>query len=62
MVLTQRGRGAAVLLDLVSYRELLDKIELLESMQRGLSDVAAGRVLPHDEVKARLTERYSRPE
>jgi len=58
LVLTQRGRGAAVVLDIGSYQALLDRIDLLESMQRGLDDIAAGRTIPHEEAKRRLMERF----
>lgn len=55
LVLTQRGRGAAVLLDIASYQNLLDELEELRDVHRGLADVAAGRVLEHSEVVARIT-------
>lgn len=58
VVLTEGGRRAAVLVDLESYQELLDEIELLRDVHRGLADVEAGRVVPHDEARARLLARY----
>ena len=54
LVLTQNGRGAAVLLDVGAYQELLEENDLLRDIQHGLADVAAGRTVPHDEARARL--------
>lgn len=32
--------------------------ELLQDIQRGLEDIEAGRVTPHEEAMARLLDRY----
>jgi prevent-host-death family protein len=58
VVLTEHGREAAVLVDRESYQELLEELELLRDVHRGLADVEAGRVVPHDEARARLLARY----
>lgn len=60
MVLTQRGRGAAVLLDIASYEALVDEVEELRSVCQGLSDVDAGRVHEHAEVRAEVLARFKR--
>jgi antitoxin YefM len=54
LVLTQRGRGAAVLLDIGAYHGLLDELEELRDVHRALADVAEGRVVDHAEVVARI--------
>ena len=59
VVLTESGRGAAVLVDLETYQGLLEEIELLRDVHRGLADAEAGRVTSHEEAKARLLARYS---
>jgi antitoxin YefM len=59
VVLTEGGKGAAVLVDLESYQGLLEEIELLRDVHRGLADAEAGRVTPHEEARARLMARYS---
>ncbi|HYG62467.1 MAG TPA: type II toxin-antitoxin system Phd/YefM family antitoxin [Thermoanaerobaculia bacterium] len=59
VVLTEHGKGAAVLVDLESYQSLLEELELLRDVHRGLADVQAGRVVPHDEARARLMARYA---
>jgi prevent-host-death family protein len=58
IVVTQEGRGTAVLVDIESYRSLLDEVELLRDLHRGLADIEAGRVVPHEEARARLLARY----
>lgn len=58
MVLTQKGRGAAVLVDIHSYQALIDEVELLRDVHRGLADIEAGRVVPHEDARARLLGRY----
>jgi prevent-host-death family protein len=58
VVLTQGGQGTAVLVDFESYQDLLEELELLRDVHRGLADVAAGRVVPHDEARTRLLARY----
>jgi prevent-host-death family protein len=59
VVFTGEGEGAAVLVDLQSYQDLLEEIDLLRDVHRGLADAEAGRVTPHAEARARLLARYS---
>jgi len=59
IVLTQEGKGTAVLVDVESYQTLLEDLELLRDVHRGLADVEAGRVVSHEEARARLMARYS---
>lgn len=58
VVLTHEGRGIVVLVDLESYQDLLEEIELLQDVHRGFADAEAGRVVPHEEARARLMARY----
>ena len=58
VVLTQEGRGTAVLVDIRTYQSLLEELDILRDVHRGLADVEAGRVVPHDEARARLLARY----
>jgi PHD/YefM family antitoxin component YafN of YafNO toxin-antitoxin module len=49
VVLTINGKAELVVQDALSYQKLLDRVDELEAMdgiQRGLADVAAGRVQP----------------
>ena len=58
VVLTEGGNDVAVVVDVESYQDLLDEVGLLRDVQRGLADVEAGRVVPHEEVRVLLQKRY----
>ncbi len=51
VMLTEGGQEVAVLLDIESFHSLLEELELLRDVQRGLADVEAGRVIPQEEVR-----------
>jgi prevent-host-death family protein len=59
MILTQHGRSAAVLLDPNVYESLIDEVELLRDLAISEAQIAAGQVVPHEEVVRRMRERYS---
>lgn len=52
IIITQHGRGTAVLLSADEYDALLDNIEMLASLGRGLAQSATERMIPHEEVMA----------
>jgi antitoxin YefM len=54
MVLTQRGRGVAVLVDIAEFESMRERLALLEDIAAAEADLAAGRSLPHEEAKARV--------
>lgn len=58
MVLTQRGRGAAVLLDIGAYQALLEENETLRDVLQGREEIKAGQGLDHDAVQRELQTRY----
>lgn len=59
LILTQHGRSAAVLLDPEVYEGLIDEIELLRDLSISEAQIAAGQVVPHEEVVHRMREKYS---
>jgi antitoxin YefM len=59
VILTQHGRSAAVLLDPGVYEGLLDEVELLRDLAISEAQIAAGQVIPHEEVVRRMRERYA---
>ena len=65
VIITQRGRAAAVLLSAKRYSQIeedlsrLDELEMWELAQRGLEDFAQGRILSQKEVRNRLEKRFS---
>jgi len=60
VVLTRHGRGVAVMLSVDDYESLFQAAQrgaLVEALREGERDFAAGRVLTHEEMRARwLTE------
>ncbi len=57
ILLTQRGRSVAVLMDIATYEELEYAAHLRASYARGAEDLKAGRARSHEEVFADREER-----
>ena len=53
VVLTQRGRSTAVLLDVFEYEQLLDELETLRDIHLAEKQIFRGRGISHSKVKAR---------
>jgi prevent-host-death family protein len=56
LILTQRGRSAAVVEDIREYENRLERLELLEAVVKGLHAAEKGKLIPHKEVMRRLDE------
>lgn len=54
LILTRRGRGAAVLLDIGAYQDLMDELETLRDVQLAMADFAAGRTREQSEIRDRI--------
>ncbi|ALO44926.1 type II toxin-antitoxin system Phd/YefM family antitoxin [Pseudohongiella spirulinae] len=54
MVLTQRGRGVAVLVGVHEYQKMQQRLELLEDIYRAEAQIEAGEGVPHAEAKNQL--------
>lgn len=54
LVLTQHGRGAAVLLDINEYERLLDRAELAEDIRIAETQLGRGEGVPHDVAKEQI--------
>ena len=54
MLLTRRGRGVAVLLDLEEYERLVDRARFVEAVEAGAAAMAAGEVHHHARAEAIL--------
>ena len=57
LVITQHGKGVAVLLDVAVYEAMQDKIELLEDVQTSVAQLDAGAGIEHHKAQARILER-----
>lgn len=60
MVLTVHGKAEFVTQDAEVDQALLDSIEALEGIQRGVTDVKAGRTTPGQQVFDTLRRKYGR--
>ncbi len=57
LVITQHGKGVAVLLDVTEYEAMQEKIELLEDVQTSISQIDSGAGIEHNEAKATILGR-----
>ncbi|MBI4558434.1 MAG: type II toxin-antitoxin system Phd/YefM family antitoxin [Candidatus Hydrogenedentes bacterium] len=60
VILTQRGRSTAVLLDVRTYEDLMEEIELLRDVRAAEAEIASGKGIPHRKAKARVLARLAR--
>lgn len=58
VILTQHGRSTAVLLDVDVYEGMVDELEFMRSLQVSEAQIAAGEIIPHEEVARHLREKY----
>jgi prevent-host-death family protein len=51
VIITQHGKGVAVLLDAHEYEAMQEKLELLSDVQRSLSQLENGEGISHEDAK-----------
>jgi PHD/YefM family antitoxin component YafN of YafNO toxin-antitoxin module len=61
LVLTINGKAELVVQDAEAYQALLDRVEAIEGIRRGLADVKAGRTKPARQVFTRLRRKRGIP-
>ena len=54
LVLTQRGRSAAVVVDVGEYERLLEELELLRDIHVAEQQMAEGQGVPHEEARQQV--------
>ena len=59
MVLTQRGRGVAVLVGAQEYERMQERLELLEELYRAEEQLAKGEGISHEDAKSRVLSRLA---
>ena len=57
LIITQHGKGVAVLLDANEYEAMQEKLELLQDLQTSISQVEGGRGIEHSDAKATVLKR-----
>jgi prevent-host-death family protein len=60
IVLTQHGRGAAVLLGVSEYERLVERAEVLDDIRVAEEQFARGEVIEHEEAKRQALARLKR--
>ncbi|MCH8542536.1 MAG: type II toxin-antitoxin system Phd/YefM family antitoxin [Alcanivorax sp.] len=59
MVLMQRGRDVAVLVDVHEYERMHERIELLEEVYKAEEQIASGDGIAHGDAKTRVLSKLS---
>ncbi len=54
LVLTQHGRGVAVLVDISEYAAMRERLETIDDIATARAQLAQGEGAEHDEAKARV--------
>ncbi len=58
MVITQNGKGAAVLIDVAVYDAMIEKLKLLQDVEKSRKQISEGKGIPraqaHKILKSRL--------
>lgn len=54
LILTQRGRSAAILEDIGEYEKNMERLELLEAILKGLRTAEKGEVVTHAKAMSQL--------
>ncbi|OIO18458.1 MAG: prevent-host-death family protein [Ignavibacteria bacterium CG_4_8_14_3_um_filter_37_9] len=57
LVITQNGKGAAVLLNVSTYQAMVNKIELLEDIKLAEEQIAGGKEITHHTVKQKFAKK-----
>ena len=60
MVLTQRGRGVAVLVGVHEYEKMQERLEILEEVYKAEEQIASGDGIAHEDAKARVLSGLAR--
>lgn len=57
LIITQHGKGVAVLLDVNEYEVMQEKIELLQDIQMSISQLENGEGIENSNAKAKVMKR-----
>ncbi|MCG9640469.1 type II toxin-antitoxin system Phd/YefM family antitoxin [Vibrio sp. Isolate34] len=60
LVITQRGKGVAVVLDVAEYEAMQEKIELLEEMRTAEAQLASGLGVSNEAARAQVLGRIKK--
>jgi prevent-host-death family protein len=60
VVITQHGKGVAVLLGVNEYESMQEKMELLTDIQTSINQIENGDGVEHNEAKKKIMQRISK--
>ena len=60
LVITQHGKGVAVLMDAKEYEILQEKLELLQDIQTSISQIENGEGVTHNDAKEMTLQRTAK--
>jgi prevent-host-death family protein len=60
VVITHHGKSAAVLMDVAEFESMAQRLELLQDIAAGESQIDAGKGIPHNKAKNMVLERISK--
>jgi len=60
LIITQHGKGVAVLIDVHEYESMQDKIELLTDVQISLSQIENGQGIDHEAAMDKVLKRVQK--
>lgn len=60
VIITQHGKGVAVLLDASEYENMQERLELLTDIQTSLGQVANGQGVPHEDAKSLILKKVKK--
>jgi len=60
VIITQHGKGVAVLLDAQEYEAMQEKLELLTDVQISLNQLGSGQGINHEDAKGKVLNRVQK--
>jgi prevent-host-death family protein len=60
LIITQHGKGVAVLLDAHEYERMQEKLELLTDVQISINQIENGQGIDHEDAKDKLLNRVGK--
>ena len=57
LVITQHGKGVAVLMDVHEYEAIQERLELLTDVQISLNQIENGQAIDHEDAKQKVIRR-----
>lgn len=60
LIITQHGKGVAVLIDVHEYETMQEKIELLTDVQISLSQIENGQGIDHEDAMNKVLKRVQK--